>query len=79
MSRKLMSKDTFIMTTTIGQLNKECFTDAHTEHLCYITSQGFHLTNEPEYRALIAEPKYRCNHCHRTARKETNLCEPVSL
>jgi hypothetical protein len=67
------------MTIATIQVNKECFTDAHTEHLCYMMSQGFHLTDVQEYRALVEEPKYRCNHCKRTAKSNANLCEPVPL
>jgi len=61
------------------QPNRECSTDTHTEHLCYMMSQGFHLTNEQEYTALIKEPKFRCKHCGRTAKSDANLCVPVPL
>jgi hypothetical protein len=67
------------MATTIGQINRECRTGVHTEHLCYIMSQGFHLANKQEYGALVEEPKYRCNHCGRTAKRDTSLCVPVPL
>jgi hypothetical protein len=68
-----------MMATVTTQLNRECSRDAHTEHLCYMMSQGFHLTNEREYKALVEEPKYRCKHCGRTAKSNANLCEPVPL
>jgi hypothetical protein len=67
------------MATVTIQPNKECSADAHTEHLCYIMSQGFHLTDKQEYRALVEEPKYRCDHCRRTAKSAANLCVPVPL
>ena len=56
-----------------------CDSELHDEHLCYIRSQGFHLTNEQEYKALVENAKYMCTHCHRTARSADNLCVPVLL
>jgi hypothetical protein len=50
--------------------------ELHTEHLCYIVSQGFDLADEPSYRALVTNPKFRCNHCGRKAASEKNLCVP---
>ena len=49
------------------------------EHLCYIVSQGLHLTDPDEYRALVDSPRFRCGHCGRTARSRSNLCIPVDL
>jgi hypothetical protein len=54
-------------------------TELHTEHLCYIVSQGFHLTDEEAYRALVENPKFKCNHCGRTASGDKNLCVPAKL
>ncbi|MHC4583383.1 MAG: hypothetical protein ACYS3N_02585 [Planctomycetota bacterium] len=59
--------------------NSTCDSELHTQHLCYIRSQGFHLTDEQEYNALVKEAKYMCNHCHQTARSADNLCVPVLL
>jgi len=59
--------------------NSTCESELHNEHLCYIRSQGFHLTNEQEYNALVEDSKYMCTHCHRTARSADNLCVPVPL
>lgn len=57
----------------------ECHSETHTEHLCYIISQGFHLTDEREYRALVENPEYRCDRCGRKAKRSANLCVPVRL
>ena len=54
-------------------------TDAHTQHLCYIVSQGFHLSDEAEYQALAKEPQFKCKQCGRVAKSENNLCKPVKL
>lgn len=49
------------------------------EHLCYMVSQGFHITDGEIYRALIADPRFRCYHCGRQARSYRNLCVPTEL
>jgi len=51
----------------------------HKDHLCYIISQGFHLSDGQGYLALIAEPKFRCSHCGRQAASNRNLCVPMEL
>jgi len=63
--------------TIIPQTNKDC--GDHEEHLCYIISQGFHLSDGQSYLALIAGPKFRCSHCGRQATSYRNLCIPVEL
>ena len=59
--------------------NTECKSEDHDKHLCYITSQGFHLSDAEEFKALINEPKYKCQHCGRKANSDENLCVPVKL
>ncbi len=59
--------------------NSICDSELHIQHLCYIISQGFHLTDEQEYKALVEDAKYMCTHCHRTAKSAANLCVPVLL
>jgi hypothetical protein len=56
-----------------------CDTELHTEHLCYIVSQGFHLRDEQAYRALIEKPTFKCRHCGRAASSDKNLCVPAKL
>jgi len=56
-----------------------CDSELHNQHLCYIISQGFHLTNEQEYETLVEDVRYMCNHCYRTAKSADNLCVPVLL
>ena len=67
------------MASEIVQHDMECRTGVHTEHLCYIISQGFHLTEKQQYMVLVEEPEYRCVHCSRTAKSDANLCVPVLL
>ena len=59
--------------------NTECKSDLHSQHLCYFISQGFHLTDDEKYKAMINNPMFKCGHCGRVAGSDKNLCEPVSL
>ncbi len=59
--------------------NLECKNESHSRHLCYIISQGFHLSDEEEYKALLEDPKFKCQHCGRVANSKKNLCKPVKL
>ena len=59
--------------------NKECQREVHTDHLCYMVSQGFHISDEQEYKILVDKPEFKCNHCGRTARSSANLCVPTHL
>ena len=46
------------MTLTTAKPNLECSTGVHTEHLCYMVSQGFHISDEQEYKALVENDLY---------------------
>jgi len=61
------------------QHNLECASEQHDQHLCYLLSQGFHLSDEQEYKALIEHPKFKCGHCGREANSSDNLCVPAAL
>jgi len=61
------------------KINSTCDSEMHSEHLCYIISQGFHLTDEQEYEALVEDANFTCERCRRTAKSADNLCVPVSL
>ncbi len=61
------------------QQNLDCKSESHNKHLCYIVSQGFHLSDAEESNALIKDPKFKCRHCGRAAHSADNLCEPVGL
>jgi hypothetical protein len=56
--------------------NLECKSDLHSEHLCYIVSQGFHLTDAEEYKSIVKDSKFKCRRCKRTAKSMNNLCDP---
>ena len=49
------------------------------EHLCYLISQGFHISNAEEFKRLINRPKFECQHCSRHANSDMNLCMPEKL
>ena len=67
------------MADTKMELEIICDAELHEEHMCYITSQGLHLSDPLAYAALIDEPRFKCGHCGRTARSRTNLCVPLDL
>jgi len=67
------------MTDTKVPFDTACGAELHAEHLCYIVSQGLHLDDAPGYQALVEPPRYRCEHCQRTARERANLCIPKDL
>ena len=57
----------------------ECTSLSHGKHLCYMVSQRFHVSDPAEYKALVANPKFKCEHCGRVADSDENLCEPTDL
>jgi hypothetical protein len=59
--------------------NLEYCSGSHSQHLCYIVSQGFHISDEQEYKALVKKPRFKCQHCGRVANRDQNLCEPVKM
>jgi hypothetical protein len=61
------------------QQNPNCKSESHNKHLCYIVSQGFHLSDAKEYETIVRDPKFKCRHCGRVAHSANNLCEPVGL
>ena len=67
------------MALTTAQPNLECCTGSHTDHLCYMVSQGFHVSDEAEYKALVENPRHMCARCERVAASEASLCVPVLL
>ena len=67
------------MAEEIAQQNTECCTGGHSEHLCYMISQGFNLSDEQEFKMLVEDAEFKCNHCGRYAKSDTNLCVPVRL
>jgi hypothetical protein len=57
----------------------ECRDESHSEHLCYLVSQGFNLSDEQEFRALTENPRFTCHRCSRVANSDKNLCVPYDL
>ena len=59
--------------------NAECKSESHNRHLCYFVAQGFHLSDQQQYRQLVENPQFKCQYCGRVANSEENLCKPVNL
>jgi hypothetical protein len=56
-----------------------CKSDAHTKHLCYFVSYGYHVDNAEDYKDLVEDPAFVCQICGRTAHARESLCQPVKL
>ena len=69
----LMMADIFL------QHDLECKSEDHDMHLCYLTSQGFHLSDANEFKTLTSDPEFQCKHCGRQAKSDKNLCDPKKL
>ncbi|MBN1972780.1 MAG: hypothetical protein JW787_04030 [Sedimentisphaerales bacterium] len=67
------------MLTELYHNNTECKSEDHDKHLCYLTSQGFNLSDPDEFKALTDNPQFRCQHCGRKANSDNNLCAPVPI
>lgn len=61
------------------QHNLECRNESFREHLCYLISQGIHISDELEFRTLTESPRFQCHRCNRIAKKAENLCVPFDL
>jgi len=59
--------------------HKECKSDKHIKHLCYVVSDGYHVNNEEGYKNLVKEPRYKCHLCGLTANIGESLCGPAKL
>ena len=59
--------------------NKECKSDEHIKHLCFLLSQGEDEKNPEAFQKLVGEPRFQCHTCGRTARSEENVCMPIEL
>ncbi len=62
-----------------AQTKTDCDTEQHTEHLCYMISQGFNISDAQEFCELTENAEFRCNHCGRAAKSNINLCAPTPL
>lgn len=59
--------------------NKECKSDEHIKHLCFLLSDGFDEKNPDEFKGLVEEPRFQCHTCGRTAHSAENVCMPIEL
>ena len=51
----------------------------HEQHLCYLHNLGYVTSNLTDYKKLVANPKFVCKNCGRTAVSDKNLCAPEKL
>ena len=67
------------MLETKEQHNTNCHCPTHNQHLCYMASQGFDISDPDEYQSLVSDPVFECTNCKRWANSDQNLCEPSDL
>ena len=49
------------------------------KHLCLLMFEGFHEACREEYKQMVQDAQFRCENCGRTAHRQVQLCNPVSL
>jgi len=59
--------------------NTACESDMHSNHLCYLMSEGFHYSHPDQYKQLVQDAQFRCQNCGRTAKSADSLCAPIKL
>ena len=59
--------------------NAECKSEDHNSHLCHLMYEGFHFSSPQEYKEIVQYAQFRCQNCGRTAKNNSQLCNPVSL
>jgi hypothetical protein len=56
-----------------------CKHAGHTQHICALADQYFHINCPDEFKAMVTDAKLKCQFCGRTARSNKNLCYPAEL
>jgi hypothetical protein len=56
-----------------------CNHAGHSQHMCALADEYFHIHCPDEYRAIVTNPEYKCQFCGRATKSPTNLCYPVEL
>ena len=56
-----------------------CIDEAHSQHLCYLTDQYFHIKCAEQFRSLVKDAEFKCKFCGRTAKKRRSMYYPDEL
>ena len=56
-----------------------CNHAGHSQHMCALADQYFHINCPDEYRAIVEHPDFKCQFCARAAKNPENLCYPTEL
>lgn len=67
------------MTATDNLPKRRCESELHSQHLCTLTDQYFHINEPDQYRAMVKGAEFKCQFCGRTAKDRENLCAAVDL
>ncbi len=53
--------------------------DQHHEHLCRLAERFYHVHEPLKFRAMVADPQFKCEFCGRAAADACHLCYPTPL
>lgn len=56
-----------------------CKDEAHSQHLCNLADQYFHINCAEQFRTLVKDAEFKCKFCGRTAKEGRSLCYPDEL
>lgn len=59
--------------------NKDCKSDDHINHLCFLLSDGIEEKNPDQLKTITEEPQFQCHTCGRTSHSADNVCMPIEL
>lgn len=76
---RIMNGRTSTMSEEQKVPNARCARAGHSEHMCTLADQYFHINCADEYRAMVKNPEYKCQFCARTAKNAENVCYPTEL
>ena len=77
--RRIMSGRKSTMSEEKKLPNARCARAGHSEHMCTLADQYFHINCAEEYRAMVKDPEYKCQFCGHAAKSAENLCYPTEL
>ena len=58
---------------------ERCAVDEHHEHLCQLAEKYYHVHEPQQFRAMVLNPRFKCEYCGRAAAEPSCLCYPTPL
>lgn len=66
-------------TTRFRGRKKRRAADRRDDHLCRLAEQYYHVREPLRFRAMVQNPRFKCEFCGRTASAAHSLCYPAPL